>query len=110
MPLNWTQYQSYTQLNLLFVSDKPGLYAINDGNKIIYIGKADDSLKKRLTDHLDFKNEKNTKLIDCLKTSKCFFCYTELSQKKDRDEWEKYLITTNIPCCNIQNNPLVGSK
>jgi excinuclease UvrABC nuclease subunit len=50
MPVSGDKY-SFTQDNVNGSPDKPGVYALYDGNAVIYYGKAEASIRSRLQAH-----------------------------------------------------------
>lgn len=51
MPIKGTRY-SFNKKNVDGSPEKPGVYALFDGDKCIYIGKASKSIRTRLQCHL----------------------------------------------------------
>ncbi|HBP51062.1 MAG: hypothetical protein US68_C0001G0049 [Candidatus Shapirobacteria bacterium GW2011_GWE1_38_10] len=103
---NWSEFKTYTDLSLIFILNSiVGVYLITSGGKVIYVGKADYSLKNRLSDHLKFSTESNKVLVNYLMAGGCRFSLLEVPQKIDRDRIEKELIQLYSPVCNKQNNP-----
>lgn len=52
MPINNNKY-SFKEINLVYAPDHSGVYALWDGSELIYYGKSEDSVRDRLSQHLN---------------------------------------------------------
>lgn len=84
----------------------PGVYRLSykaaDGfNYVFYIGRSDESVKKRLLQHLS-DTEENMCIKISVKNLECYFKFAPVSDKSEREEAEKALYQKYRPKCNTQ--------
>ena len=100
MPIS-TKPQMFIPAYISRAPETPGVYALNDGFKIIYYGHAEDSIKDRLMDHHNGKNGPCTQRA-------IWFLYETTSSPLER---ETELLTEflsefgKLPNCNDQTPP-----
>jgi len=104
---DWSGRHEYTEENVrTYAPVSAGVYRLifyknGDSYIVFYIGKSDDSIERRLLEHLS-TSEENTCIKNNLRDYTCFFRFISIATQAERDRLEKQQINEYKPSCNSQ--------
>lgn len=104
---DWSGRFEYTETNVKkYAPVSAGVYRLvykkdNDSYIVFYIGKGDDSLERRLLEHLA-TSEQNSCIKRHINNYSCYFRFLEVTTQAERDKIEEQQIGEYTPSCNTQ--------